>query len=149
MTPEPFRIEPKMPAHAYKTYAISSPITSHTRPARCEEVNCPNYINGWRTVVATQTDLGVQQAKYIEDQSGRHYTKEMAPLFQTIYTFPAGQQCFAQHRVPLHREPLYVVRDGDHRGNPTGVRRVHAKPEHWVEDFASHQAELSNEIEKG
>jgi len=148
MTREPFRLEPKMPVRAYKTYAISSPLTSHTRPARCEEVNCPNYANGWVTKVDTAEPLGVSQAKYITEQSGRHFKTEIAGMF-LVFTFPAGQQCFAEHRVPLHREPLYVVRDGDHRGNPTGYQRRHTNAEHWVEDFASHQAELTKEIEKG
>jgi hypothetical protein len=51
--------------------------------------------------------------------------------------------------VPLERQPLLIVRDGDWRGNPTGRRRLHTKPEHWVEDFKEHQGKINDAIERG
>jgi hypothetical protein len=50
----------------------------------------------------------------------------------------------------LDRAPLYVVRDGDHRGNPRGTRdRLHQNPGNWVDDFATHQQAIADEIKKG
>jgi len=150
--PQPFRITPGLPVQAFKTYALSAPLSTHYRPARCEEVNCPNYAAGWRTVVDVSTDLGQRQAKYITGASGRKFTTNGVPDSTDMlvtFTFPPGQQCFASHTVPLEREPIYVVRDGDWRGNPTGRRRQHVRAADWVDDFASHQAELIKEIEKG
>jgi hypothetical protein len=66
--------------------------------------------------------------------------------------FTAGQPCFQykQHRIQVGREPLYIVRDGDHRGNPRGTRaRQHLNPATWVEDFATHQQAIADEIKKG
>jgi len=149
--PQPFRITPGLPVHAFKTYALSAPLSTHYRPARCEEVNCPNHAAGWRTVVDTLQPLGVTQAKYIMERAGRKYTMTgpASPGATLTFTFPPGQQCFASHTVPLEREPIYVVRDGDWRGNPTGRRMTHVRAADWVDDFASHQAELIKEIERG
>ena len=146
--PQPFRITPMLSVGAYKSYALAAPIQTHTRPARCEEVDCPNYLNGWRTLVDTATPLGQRQARYITERAGRSYVASIEGA-QLVFTFAAGQQCFAQHTVPLGREPIYIVRDGDWRGNPTGRRRVHVRAEDWVDDFRTHQDALTTEIEKG
>lgn len=147
---QPFRLEPKMAVQAYKTYAIRSPLATHTRPATCREVECGNHLRGWVTRVDVSTDLGQQQAKYIRDHAGRAYTIDRSGSGSVIaFTFAAGQECFAQHRVSLDRPEIFVVRDGDWRGNPTGNKRRHARPEHWVEDFSEHQHKLAREIEKG
>ena len=72
------------------------------------------------------------------------------PLGLTEFTFEAGQTCFVEHRVPLEREPLYVVRDGDWRGNPRGTApRIHTRPDDWVDDFAEHQQRLADRFEQG
>lgn len=72
----------------------------------------------------------------------------------TVFEFPAGQVCFASgneaHRVPLERQPLYLVRGGDWRGNPRGTPgRQHARPEDWVDDFATHQQQLDDTLRRG
>lgn len=146
----PFRLGPRLPAHAYTTYQLLRPKATHYRPATCEEVQCEANTRGWRTQIDTNTPMGARQANYIRLQSGRSFTTREVPLSGlVVFTFPAGQQCFAQHRVPLEREPLYVVRNGDHRGNPRQERRVHIRPADWVDDFASHQDTLATEISKG
>jgi hypothetical protein len=68
------RAEPILPPQAMKTYGIACPIPTHFREATCEEVLCPQHVSGWRTVCSTKTELGVQQIKYIREQSGRHFT---------------------------------------------------------------------------
>lgn len=145
---EPFRLDPQGPVHAYKTYALSSPLTSHTRVATCEEVDCLNYANGWKTVLDVSTGHGQEASRYIAHHSGRRYRAVQQGDTITFY-FPPGQQCFTEHRLPLHREPLYVVRGGDWRGNPTGERMKHVRAADWVEDFALHQQRVADQHEKG
>lgn len=145
-----FRIDPSLPAAAYKTYQIVSPISTHFRPATCDEVSCPNQANGWRTAVDETADLGQGQAHYIRKDSGRRFAEHRDSAGLTVFEFAPGQQCFAEHKLSLERPERYLVRGGDHRGNPLRVQPVvHTKPEFWVEDFAGHQQYIADQIEKG
>jgi len=149
---EPYRITPALPAEQMKTYAVVTPRATHWRPATCSEAGCPNHLNGWKSVIDETTDLGRAQAAYIRERSGRRYTewRDQPWLGGTVFTFEAGQECFAQHEVPLERDPLFLVRDGDWRGNPRGTpARVHQRPADWVEDFATHQQRLKDRLERG
>lgn len=157
------RIASKLPVTALKTYQIAAPLDSHWRQASCDEVACRAWTEGWQTVVDESTDLGRQQAGYIRrecvrdgngttnPQGRRRYRESRNEAALTVFEFPPGQQCFAshEHRVRVDRQELYVVRDGDWRGNPTGRRRQHARPEEWVEDFAGHQDQLAAAQERG
>lgn len=142
------RPDPLMPSEAYKTYAVVSPLSTHWRPATCAEVDCPHYLKGWRTRVETLTPDLLHAAK----TSGRRYTVQQVADGETYLVFPAGQSCFAvsRHRMQAGRPPLFVVRDGDYRGNPRGTKtRVHMSPDNWLDDFATHQQAIADEIEKG
>jgi hypothetical protein len=142
------RIEPLMDAAAYKTYAMVAPLSTHWRSATCAEVNCPEYVNGWRVHLEALTPDLQQAAR----RSGRRWREERVAEGQTYLVFEAGQPCFraSQHRMRIERPELFVVRDGDHRGNPRGTKaRLHQNPEHWREDFAEHQQKLADEINKG
>ena len=134
-----------VPVTAMKTYAVAAPLATHWRAATCVEVDCPNHLHGWVTRVDERTELGVSQAIYVRSQAGRRYREERDEGGLTVFTFEAGQTCFGQHRTPIGRPELFIVRDGDHRGNPTGNRRVHQRPEDWVEDFALHQSRLADQ----
>lgn len=143
------RLTPALPPQAMKTYALAAPLQTHFRPATCAEVDCPNYLHGWRTVVDETSELGREQAAYIRTQAGRRFeaTREGG---LTTFTFEAGQECFATHQQPLEREPIYLVKEGDWRGNPRGTSpRVHTRPEFWVEDFGTHQQHLADRIKEG
>ena len=65
------------------------------------------------------------------------------------FAFTEGQRCCgsAEHRVQ-YKPALFVVRDGDWRGNPTGRTRTHVRPEDWVEDFAEHQDSISTTLKR-
>ncbi|MGW1532335.1 hypothetical protein [Streptomyces aureus] len=142
------RPDPLMAPQAYKTYAVVQPLATHWRPATCAEVDCPHYLNGWRTRVENCTDDLLHAAK----TSGRRYREFRVAAGETYLIFEAGQPCFAAatHRKQIGREPLYIVRDGDHRGNPRRTRaRQHLTPATWVEDFSEHQQKLADEIKKG
>ena len=129
------RLEPALPAAGMQTYAALLPLQSHWRPASCGEVDCQTQAGGWVTRVDEATDLGQRQAHYIRAESGRAFT-ERHEAGLTVFTFPAGQECFTAHQVPLERPPLLLVRDGDWRGNPRGTpARVHQRPEDWIDDM--------------
>lgn len=138
-------IIPALPSQHFKTYEILAPLSTHFRPATCEEIECPAYVNGWKTIVPA--DSGA--AQYIRSgTSGRRFVEAQSPYEiengltdgMAEFIFEPGQKCFAsdKHRVPLEREPLYIARGGDARGNPLRERRVHTRPEDWTEDFAEH-----------
>jgi hypothetical protein len=44
---------------------------------------------------------------------------------------------------------MYLVRDGDWRGNPTGRKRQHSRAQDWVEDFGENQLRLVDQQKKG
>lgn len=133
---------------AMKTYQISAPLGSHWRPATCAEVDCPNYVNGWRVRVEGLTPQDLHVAR----TCGRRYVEQHVAADETWLVYEAGQPCFraSQHRARVGRPELYVVRDGDHRGNPRGTEpRRHTRPEFWVEDFAEHQQSLADKMKEG
>ena len=142
------RPEPLMGAAAYKTYEMRAPLSTHFRPATCAEVDCPHYLGGWRVRVENLTPDLLHAAR----NSGRKHVEQRVAEGETWLVFEAGQPCFraSQHRARVDRPPLYIVRDGDYRGNPRGTKaRLHQRPQDWLEDFATHQQAIADEIEKG
>lgn len=141
------RITPIGPAAAYKTYSIKQPLATHWRPASCAEVDCPNYLHGWRTPLAAITE----QVAHDLRAGGWHYTVERLTAVDGYAVFPPGQRCLrhGEHRRLVERDPLFVVRGGDWRGNPTGQRRVHVRAEDWVDDFATHQQHVADRHAQG
>lgn len=141
-----YRPDPILPVQAMETYEVVSPVQTHTRPARCHDVDCPNYINGWATVVDVGTDLGRRQADWIRLHSARHYNSEQ--VGDTVrFVFAAGQTCFADHRVPLDRPALYVKRGGDWRARTSEPVQMRAVD--WVDDFANHQELIADRQRQG
>lgn len=136
------RIEPALGPEGYKTYQISSPRSSHTRPATCEEVSCLHHARGWITTVPT----GSEDEALIR-RAGRPFTTTVEGGM-TSFRFEPGTLCFraSTHRVALERDPILLVRGGDWRGNPTRTpTRVHSRPADWVDDFAEHLARVEKD----
>lgn len=145
-----FRIEPQGRPQDYQTYAIRRPLATHWRKATCEEVACPNWRNGWRTTLDLSTHQGQSNAAWIRARSGLRFTVErQGPM--DVFTFPAGQRCFeaSTHRISLEREPIFVVRGGDHRGNPTGMRRLVRDAVAWRDDMGEHLNNLRDMQARG
>jgi hypothetical protein len=137
---------PLLDPHGYKTYSIHAPIRTHFRKATCTEVDCPDYLNGWRVRLE---HLNEEQRVWVR-QTGRRYTEMAVRPGETWLVFEAGQPCFraTEHRARVEREELYVIRDGDTRGNPTGrVDRVTGQQ--WNDDFGEHQQRLADAQQKG
>lgn len=87
-------------------------------------------------------------ARWIRMHSGRTFTVEQVGT-KLILTFSAGQECFGTHTTSLEREPFYVVREGDFRGNPRQTPTVRRNADDWVDDFATHQDRLATRLEQG
>lgn len=151
MRPPINRVEPRLPIGAVRSWEIRAPKDTHWRAATCAEIDCGAYLHGWRTTVDERTELGQGQAYYIRKQSGRKYTEARNGSGVTVFTFEAGQRCFKadDHQMRIERPEIYVVRDGDHRGNPRGWVRRHNSPADWVDDFAEHQDKLADRMREG
>ncbi|MFE2311673.1 hypothetical protein ACFXC8_00480 [Streptomyces sp. NPDC059441] len=139
------RIDPNMPVGAYQTYSITAPRDAAV-VAACEQVACPAWQFGWESKVDETTDLGKQQAAYIRQQSGRTFREQRTGDGLTVFRFEPHQRCFEEHRT---RPEIYLVRDGDWRGNPTGRKRQHTRPADWVEDMTENQGRIVDLQQKG
>lgn len=124
-----------------KVYSIRAPRATHFRPATCEEVECGGQEHGWMARIDETTDLGKQQAHYIRALSGRKYAESRDESGKTLFVFEAGQECFTEHILPLHRPALFVVRDRRE------IQR--RRPEDWVDDFVTHQQLIADAIQEG
>lgn len=134
------RLQPVLPVEKMQTYRVASPISTHTRPATCEEVGCPQFLRGW----VTKVPIGSPEHQMMKQILSRHSPDKLRREAKDItsigspnaeYLFPPGTPCFkaSTHRKSLDRPEMYLVRGGDWRGN-TGLIRRHTRPEHWVED---------------
>lgn len=142
------RIDPRPGPEHFTTYQLLAPSPTHRRRASCAEVDCIRRLRGFRAQFDVSTAAGRANARLV-DLSNRRFVREVAGDLAT-YTFGAGQDCFTVHTVPLEREPLYVVRGGDYRGDPRGIgARRHVRADLWVEDFAEHQDQIVTAKQRG
>lgn len=140
------RMQPAGPAAAYKTFAITVPKATHTMPATCKQVDCPQYLNGWKTIL----DKSQMRLIHMVRTSGRSYKESVEESIHT-FVFEPGQPCFkaAEHSIQIRPE-IYSVRGGDYRGNPLGTpTRIHNNPADWVEDFSESVEKLREDKERG
>jgi hypothetical protein len=148
MLGEPFRFTPAGPASEYKTYAVTTPQTDRFwQKATCEDVDCEHFLHGWQTRV---TAGGALAAAVLA--SGRPILSTEQVGAEVVFTFAPGTECFrsSEHRIKVGRPDLFLVREGDWRGNPRGTpARIHQRPEDWVEDFATHTQAIADRLEKG
>lgn len=141
------RIEPVGPVQGYRTFQIVAPASTHRRKATCAEVECLHYLKGWRV----RTDNLDPQMLHDATHSGRKFTELHVSEDENWLVFEAGQACFraTQHSVPLNRQEIFIARDGDFRGNPTGNVRKHTSPENWIEDMSENLDRLRTAQERG
>lgn len=142
---EAFRLEPQGPVQAYQTFSVRSRPDKAVRTV-CERVACPAWREGWESAIDERTDLGAAQAAYIRSQSGRTFRELRTEAGLTVFRFESGQRCFADHKT---RPELYLVRDGDFRGNPTGRVRRHDRPQDWVENVQEQLGRFNEDRQKG
>lgn len=141
------RLPPTGRVQDYRTFQITSPLSTHWRKATCAEVDCPQYTNGWRVRVEGLPPEMLHTAK----TCGRKFTELHVAEGENWLVFEAGQACFraAEHRKLIGRQEIFIARDGDFRGNPTGAVRKHTKPEFWIEDMQENQGRLADLHQQG
>ncbi len=151
MYQEPFRLTPAGPAQAYQTFEIKTPHgPSFERPATCEEVDCDAWRNGW----VTRVPFGSGLAEAVVN-SGRPYAETTGlDTAEREFMFAPGTPCFrsSTHRIAIRPDQpqVFLVKDGDWRGNPMGTRpRVHQRPEDWVEHAQEVTDNVIQRIERG
>ena len=140
------RIEPIGPVQAYKTYGYAV----RRRKATCAEVDCLNYLNGWRTMLTAVPDQDrstldkIYSVRVVTDDLGEGWL-EFAP----------GQTCFIGlqpypfcHTLPWEGHERFIVRGGDWR-EVTSEPVVHTRADDWVDDFANHQINLAERLDRG
>lgn len=110
-----FRLDPAGPHQAYQTFRVSAPLATHHRRATCAEVACEKLERGFKIITDPTTDKGRRQAYLITHVYRRPHTVIRRPDGLVDYVFAPGVPCFANHHRPLFREPLTVIRFGDHR----------------------------------
>lgn len=120
--------------------------------ATCEEFECGHWRNGWATTVTPGSDDAhlVEQACDGRADGYRRAWSRLEPLpggFVRIW-FEPGQPCFkaASHRVPWSGR--WYHRDGDWRGNPSGLVVPHRDGRSWVDEFGEHQERIAGERQR-
>ena len=97
-------------------YQINVPLATHWVEARCEEVDCPQYLQGWKTVLDPTNPSHADLIAYVRaGNTGRRYTevKEIEGL--VTFLFHNEQQCFRGHKRQSGRPPLFSsLRHGLH-----------------------------------
>lgn len=147
------RIPPAMGAEHYKTYQWTAPLETHWRRGTCEEIECTDFIHGFVVTVDVSNDLGARQYQYLTKiDKDRSPSIQKVEQFMFKFLYKPGTPCMnrGKHRVPIGRDPLFLVRGGDWRGNPRQTPTIiHRNAEEWVEDFAGHQQGLAEMIKRG
>jgi hypothetical protein len=136
------------PVRSMRTFQIDQPLSTHYRVATCAEVDCPDRAGGWRMGFDLSDPERLAAARWIRDHGGRRYTHEIIDG-KIVMTFAAGQNCFKAHRVPLDREPFYVVRGGDFRGNPEKIYFQHRSADSFIDQWESDLDRLNAIRERG
>lgn len=98
---------------AMQTYSLSRPRGSQFwRKATCEQIDCDAWRKGW----ITRLPYGSELVEYILAGQSRRKFAEITAIgaAERSFLFEPGQACFqaSEHRMPIEREPLYVVRGG-------------------------------------
>lgn len=140
------RIQPQMPSQNYQTFQVASPLSTHYKPATCKEIDCPNYLNGWRIRVEGLPEDMLHLAKH----SGRRFREVSIKEGETYLVFEGGQKCFQEstHRTSLQRPEFYFIGQGDWRSySSRNAERV--STEEWLDRFRTNQDSLATQLERG
>lgn len=107
-----------------QAFRVIRPKATHFRRAKCEEVDCNHYLNGWMSIVPR----GSLQEHYIRYESGRSFREESTSAGMVTFIFAPGQRCFRsdRHFVPNGRPEIYAHK------TYSGGRR-HTRAIDWVE----------------
>jgi hypothetical protein len=118
----------------------------------CEEFGCEHWVKGWvSTVIPGSPDAGLlEQACDGRVDGYRRAWSRLEPLqngFVAVH-FEPGQPCLraSTHRIPWAAN--WYHRDGDWRGNPSGLRRAHPDVQSWADELGQHQNRLIDQRQR-
>ncbi len=136
------RIVPALGVQGFRSFGMT--VTRRVR-ATCAEVDCEQSRAGWAVNVLAGSDderLIEQACDGTVDGLRRMPATRDVVGNSIMYWFPPGQPCFraASHLVPW--DSRFYHRDGDWRGNPSGLVVAHKDARSWVDEFGEHQLRL-------
>jgi hypothetical protein len=139
------RVEPTLPAHLMRTHYILAPLNTHWRRGTCEEAECRPYLEGWGTPAKAFNEEDLSRLRHMGYKWGVVQIAEGEDHFW----FEAGQRCFRSwaepHMVQLERPGIFLVRDGDHRGNPRKTEPVvFSGPDSWADSLNTNLEKLQD-----
>ena len=89
-------------------WRIVRPISTHFKTVSCEEVNCPNYYNGFQIILPTTMIVQIIAIR----ESRMQYTEEQIESGLIRFIFAPGQECFegqaGNHKSNLERDPIFL-----------------------------------------
>lgn len=121
-----------------RRYRINAPLDTHFRQATCAEVDCPQYLMGWKL----RYDTLSEQNKHLVTHCGRSFRITDGGSW---IEFEAGQQCFAysKHLTRIDKPENFLVREG------RGAALVHASADDWIDDLHTHTDQVSEQKQRG
>jgi len=161
MNQPPHRHPPRAGPEAFQTYAIDSPLDTHWRRTTCAEIGCASRQHGWVTRLDTTKQEAQKWAWYIRKVQNRRYVESVDSAGLVVFTFHAGQACFADgrdahaqaylgvqpHRIKLERPEIYVARHGDWRRS--SLLRRYERADQFVDDFHTHTDRITDVRARG
>lgn len=129
-------------------FRIAMPLATHYERATCADVDCPQYLAGWETIIPAGSEaerfLRTQAITGMVDGIRRYVSnEERTPDGMVKFTFPAGQPCFkqSQHRQPTGRDPLFY--------HDTARRSLQLRPVEFNEEFNEQAYRVSRSVQRG
>lgn len=141
------QLQPVADPRYYQTYQVAAPLGTHWTAATCEQVDCEHWREGW----AVRVEHLDARDLHLVKTAGRKFVEQQIGPGETWLVFEAGQPCFraGTHVRRIEKPELFILRGGDHRGDPTGRGPIQLSPESWTDDFGEHQDNISQLIERG
>ena len=134
---------------SYQTFALLRPRKTHWRTATCEEVGCPDFVNGFVFTCDTGTELGQKQYHYVVHDKTRKYSMQRVGPTLLKFVYGPGNDGFGhKHVLPVGRPPKAIVFGGDWRAQTSDVR-VHTRLEDWVDESLNHHDRIATIRKRG
>ncbi len=124
-----------------RLYRINVPVDTHFVKATCAEVDCPNYVNGWRL----RWDILTEEQRHTATHAGRKYQLIEVSELEHWLVFEPGQLCFREstHKRRIDKPENFIVKDG------RAPAMTHTRIDDWVDDLHNHTDRIAEMREAG
>lgn len=138
------------PVRGFRSFGMR---VTRTLAATCAEVDCAHWLKGWGIKIQRSDRDSVELIEQACDGRADGHLRKWSRIdvldgdFVSLW-FEPGQPCFkaTSHRVPW--DASWYHRDGDWRGNPSGLVVAHANARSWVDEFGEHQLRIAGERQR-